>query len=169
MNIWGAVFSLLFIAYAFCLRKTIFKKGVWQHVAVWLIAIYGAGEGVGSGLFPYNQVSDHLTMANKLHLIFSGLGDAALVILPFVVFKIFPKRIYPGLHTCAGIVAFSGPVLIIFFLLARASILPWRGLWQRLYLLDYYLLLIAISIKMLADHFTAHRQNDPARSSTALK
>jgi Protein of unknown function (DUF998) len=153
MSTWGVIFSLLFIVYAFALRKTIFSKGSWQLVGVWLIVIYGLGEGVGSGLFPYNHISNELTLSGKLHSIFSAIGDLAMVLLPFVILKIFPKQLFPKLNFYAWFAGISGPVLIIIFLLARQNIIPMKGLWQRLFLLDYYLLMMAVAVIMLVNQF----------------
>lgn len=149
MAIWGVCFSLLFIVFAFVLRKTIFSSGFWQHVAVWLIVIYGLGEGAGSGLFPYNHIGDELTLPGKFHSFFSATGDIAMVLLPFVFMKIFPYRKYPKLNFYALVVGISGLVLILIFLLARENLIPLKGLWQRLFLLDYHSLLVVIAINML--------------------
>lgn len=153
MNTWGVIFSLLFVVYAYALRKTIFQKGLWQLAAVWLIVIYGIGEGAGSGLFPYDHIGNELTLSGKLHSIFSSIGDVALVLLPFVITKIFSKPFFPKLNLYAWFVALSGPVLIVIFILARQNIVPLKGLWQRLFLLDYYSLLVVIAIDMLVTHF----------------
>jgi hypothetical protein len=153
MNTWGVIFSLLFIIYAYALKKTIFKDGFWQQLAVWMIIIYGVGEGAGSGLFPYNHIGSELTLLGKLHNIFSAIGDTALVLLPFVLTKVFSKQNFPKLYLYSWFVGISGPVLIIIFLLAGQNIVPMKGLWQRLYLLDYYLLMIVIAIDMLITHF----------------
>lgn len=158
MNTLGVIFSLLFVIYAYALRKTIFKEGLWQHVAVWLIVIYGVGEGAGSGLFPYNHIGNELTLSGKLHSFFSAVGDIAMVLLPFVLIKIFPKQMFPKLNLYAWFTGVSSPVLIIIFLLARQNIIPLKGLWQRLFLLDYYLLLIAIAIDMLVTHLRSKKQ-----------
>jgi uncharacterized protein DUF998 len=153
MKIWSVVFSLLFVVYAYALKRNIFAKGVWQTWVVWLIAIYGLGEGIGSGLFPYDHDGHELTLSGKLHSVFSAIGDAALVVVPFILLKIFPKTIYPKLNRYIRLVAFSGPVIIIMFLLARQNLLPVKGLWQRIYLLDYYLLLVSLSVYMVIVHF----------------
>lgn len=159
MNTWGVIFSLLFLIYAYALRKTIFRKGLWQHIAVWLIAIYGFGEGAGSGLFPYNHIGTELTLSGKLHSIFSGIGDIAIVVLPFVLIKVFPKHLFPKLNLICWFVGISAPVLIIIFLLARQNIVLLKGLWQRLYLLEYYTLLIVIAIDMLVTEAKLKNRN----------
>jgi hypothetical protein len=153
MNVWGVIFSVVFVVFAYALQKTIFQKGMWQHAAVWLIAIYGVGEGAGSGLFPYNHIGGELTLSGQLHSIFSAIGDVAMVILPFALIKVFPRKDFPKLNLYAWVVAISGPALIIIFLLARQNLVPLKGLWQRLFLLDYYSLMMVIAIDMLVTHF----------------
>ena len=119
-----------------------------------LIVIYGLSEGAGSGLFPYNHIGNELTLSGKLHSLFSGIGDVAMALLPFVLLKAFPKRLFPKLNKYILFVAFSGPILIVIFLLARQNVLPLKGLWQRLFLLDYYSLMILIAINMLVTDFS---------------
>lgn len=160
MNTWGVIFSVLFVIYAYALRKTIFKEGLWQHVAAWLIIIYGVGEGAGSGVFPYNHIGNELTLSGKLHSFFSAIGDIAMVLLPFVLIKVFPKQFFPKLNLYIWIVGITAPIFIIIFLLARQNIVLLKGLWQRLFLLDYYALLVVIAIDMLITDAKSKNRND---------
>lgn len=146
MNAWGVLFSLLFVACAFSLYQTFHVKNKWHIIAVWLIAIYGLGEGLGSGLFPYNHIGDELTLSGKLHSLFSGIGVFALVVLSFVLLKLFSKKLFPKLYRFYLFTAIIGLLLILAFFLSRQDIIPLRGLWQRLFLLDYYLMLIVLTL-----------------------
>jgi len=147
MNAWGVVFSMLFLMFAFAVYKTS-AKGFWGHAAVWLIAIYGLGEGIGSGLFPYNHIGGELTVSGKLHSLFSGIGVTALMALPFILVKAVSGAKFRAFRRFSRFVAVSGLLLVMAFLLSKEKILPLRGLWQRSFLLDYYLLLMAIAIKL---------------------
>lgn len=149
MTIWGVCFSLLFIAFAYGLKKSIFHEGRWQTIAIWSIVVYGLGEGLGSGLFPYDHIGDELSFSGQLHSLFSGIGEAGLILLPFVIMKIFPKDLFPRLNRFALFVGCSGIAFTIIFLLAKPISLPYRGLWQRIYLLDYYSLLVVLAMDML--------------------
>lgn len=153
MNTWEVILSVLFVLFACGLQRTIFKKGFWQHVAVWLIVIYGLGEGIGSGIFPYEHTGDGLAFTGVLHLLFSSIGVVAIAVNSFVLLKVFPKNTFPRLNAYTRFVAFSGLTLIILFLLAKMQVIPMRGLWQRLFILDYYSLLIIVAIEMLTKHF----------------
>lgn len=155
MNAWGVFFSLLFVIYAYGLRKSIFQSGSREFIAVWLIIIYGLGEGIGSGLFPYDHVGDELTLSGKLHSLFSGIGVVALMLLPFVLLKIFPRRSYPKMNAYSLVVGLTGLFFVILFLLSREEILPLKGLWQRLFILDYYLLLMTIAVRMVTTYSRA--------------
>jgi hypothetical protein len=148
MNTWGIFFSLLFITFAYALYKAAFSKDFWQITAVWLIVIYGLGEGIGSGLFPYNHIGTELTLSGKLHNLFSGIGQIAMVVLPFVSLKIYPKHIAPRLNRFIRFETFTILLLMIVFIVARQDLIPLKGLWQRILILDYYLLLMVIAIKL---------------------
>lgn len=149
MNTWEVIFSILFVLHAYGLLRTIFRKGSWQHAAVWLIVIYGLGEGIGSGVFPYEHTGNGLALTGKLHLLFSTIGVIAIAVYSFVLLKVFPKNSFPRLHAYTRFVAFSGLTLIILFLLAKMHVITLRGLWQRLFILDYYSLLIIVAVEML--------------------
>jgi hypothetical protein len=146
MNAWGVIFSILVLVFAFALRKTIFSKGKWQRAAVWMLVIYGIGEGMGSGLFPNDKIGGQPTVSAIMHSIFSGIGDAGIVLLPYCLMKIFSKKDFPKLHGFAWFVGISGPLLIICFFLAGQHWIPLKGLWQRIYLLDYYVLVAILSV-----------------------
>ena len=106
------------------------------------------GEGIGSGLFPFNHVNHELTGAGWVHSIFSGVGITAMVILSFVMVKIFPKKKSPQLNKFFFSFACMGAVFIILCLLSRVHFLRFVGLWQRLYLLAYYMMLTTLTLQI---------------------
>ncbi|MCS3799045.1 DUF998 domain-containing protein [Niastella sp. OAS944] len=158
MNTWGVIFSILFVLYAYGLQRTIFNEGFWQQVSVWLIVIYGLGEGIGSALFPYEHTGDGLALTGKLHLLFSTIGVIAIVVNSFVLLRVFRKEHFPCLSAYARFVAFSGLMFIMLFLLAKMHIIPLRGLWQRLFIADYYSLLIVVAVEMLRLHYITNSE-----------
>lgn len=149
MNAWEILFTILFLTCAYSLYKAGFSKNRWQLITIWLIVVYGLGEGLGSGLFPYNHIGNELTFSGKLHSLFSGIGVAGLVAMPFILLKVFPRKSSPGVHSFFLFVAISGPILVIIFLFSRQDLFPLRGLWQRLFLLDYYLMLMVLTVRVM--------------------
>jgi hypothetical protein len=148
MNTWGVLFSFLFVTCAYSFYKSFSLKNKWVVIAAFLIAVYGLGEGVGSGLFPYNHVGGELTLTGKLHSLFSGIGVTALNILPFILMKLFNKLKFPQLNLYFLFVGISGLFLVMMFLLAKEQLVPLKGLWQRLFILDYYIMLIVLMTRV---------------------
>jgi len=149
MNVWGVVFCLLLMVFAYGLRKTIFDSGVWPTVVVGCVLVYGLGEGAGSGLFPYNHVNGVLTLSGKLHSLFGGLAGIAIVFVPFACTKIFTKRSSPRMHAYSWFAFGSGLFLVIIFLISERGMIIYKGLWQRLFILDYHLYLSVLALVML--------------------
>ena len=146
MNTWNVLLGLLLLTCAWCLYKTGFFKTRLQKLALWLLAAYGMGEGIGSGLFPFNHINHELTPTGWVHSIFSGIGITAMVILSFVLIKLFPKKISPQLNRIFVWCAVVGTTFIILCLLSRSNFLQYVGLWQRLYLVAYYFMLITLTL-----------------------
>ena len=131
MNVWGVIFCLLLMVFAYGLRKTIFINGVWQTMVVGCVLVYGLGEGAGSGLFPYNHVNGVLTLSGKLHSLFGGFAGIAIVFVPFACTKIFTKRSSPRMHAYSWFAFGSGLFLVIIFLISERGMIIYKGLWQR--------------------------------------
>ena len=150
---WGVGFSLLLVLFSIGFYQT-FKHRKWSSVATAMIVVYGLGEGVGSGFYPINPPGTTETVAGFLHNLFSGIGDAGLVLLPFVLMLVFPKKANPGFQKYLWSVVCFGMMMATFFLIAKYAapdnfILYYKGIWQRLYLLNYHLMLVSLSFKMV--------------------
>lgn len=153
--IWSICFSILFALFGWGFWKAFATKGRLAALVALLLVIYGLGEGIGSGLFPINSFSKHLTFDNRLHNIFGGIADISLVSIPLLMLNIFPKSTNPWMYI-ASIVAFVGGIIMaILFLWSKYVAHPdmitiYKGLWQRLYILVYFVYLILIAFKMKA-------------------
>lgn len=149
MNVWGIVFCLLLVTFAWGLRKSIFSTGKWQTVVVWSIILYGIGEGAGSGLFPYDHIKNALTFSGELHSFFAAVGGVAIAIIPFACSKIFSKDLFPRLNDYCVYAFVGGLVLITLFLLSKYGFIPYKGLLQRVFILNYHLFLSVLAVIML--------------------
>ncbi len=150
--LWGVVFTTLitFFAYTFYQLN---KSKKWARIATCFLIIYGLGEGLGSGCFSINPPDTIITMDGRLHNIFSGIGDTGLVLFPFVLMLMFPKIENQKFHIYLWSVVGIGALMASFFLIAKYFhpdnfILSFKGVWQRIYLLNYYLMLVVISWQM---------------------
>ena len=151
--IWGVFSALLFTLFTYTFYQ-LYKTKTWIGIATFFLIIYGLGEGLGSGCFPINPPDTIITMDAKLHNIFGGIGDTGLVLLPFVFMLMFPKKEHQKLHIYLWSVVGIGLVMASFFLIAKYFhpdnfILSFKGVWQRIYTFNYYLMLLVISWRMV--------------------
>lgn len=150
--LWGVVSVILITLFAHTFYK-IYKSKKWASIATFFLIIYGLGEGLGSGCFPINPPHTLITIDGSLHNIFSAIGDAGLVLLPFVFMLMFPKKENQKLHIYLWSVVGIGLLMVSFFLIAKYFpqnnfILSFKGVWQRIYLFNYYMMLLVISRQM---------------------
>jgi hypothetical protein len=120
------------------------------------LLLYGFGEGIGSGLFPINPPDTSITVDGRWHNIYSGIGDTGMVLLPLWLMLMFPRKENRKLHAYLWTVVGIGLVMTSFFLVAKYYqpdnfILHDKGVWQRIYTLNYYVMLLVLSFKMLRD------------------
>ncbi|MBT1697303.1 DUF998 domain-containing protein [Fulvivirgaceae bacterium PWU4] len=146
MNLWSVFFFLFLLLFAVGLGLTKLRQGFWEGVLVWLIAAYGAGEGLGSGLFPYDHVNGALTTSGTLHSISGAIGGTAVVFIPLVCLKIFPRKNYPGFGAYCMFTFFNGLFFIILFLLAHRGIIPYKGLLQRIFIFNYHVFIMMMAL-----------------------
>lgn len=156
VELWVQLSSILFtilitfFAYSF---YQINESNKWAGIAAFMLIIYGLGEGLGSGFFPIDLPDAIVTMNGRLHDIFGGIGDMGLVLFPFVLMLMFPKIENHKLHIYLWAVVGIGLLMASFFLIAKYFhpnnfILSYKGVWQRLYLFNYYIMLGVINWQM---------------------
>jgi len=154
---WGILFSVLISLFAFAFyRQYSFSK--WAKIAALSLLIYGLGEGIGSGCFPIDPPGTILTLNGRLHNILGGIGDTGIVLLPFLLMLLFPRnenrRLSNYLWTVVGI----GITMAVLFLIAKYYhpdnfILAYKGIWQRIYTLNYDVMLLVVGFKMLREKY----------------
>ena len=151
--LWGVVSTILIALFANTYYQ-IYKSKKWVSIATFFLIIYGLGEGLGSGCFPIKPPGTLITIDGSLHNVFSGIGDAGLVLLPFMLMLMFPKKENQKLHIYLWSVVGIGLLMVSFFLIAKYFpqdnfILSFKGVWQRLYLFNYSVMLAVISWQMV--------------------
>lgn len=152
VSIWGIFFTMLISVFTWSFYH-VYKSVEWAKIAALALLIYGLGEGIGSGCFPIDPPTMDITLKGKLHNLFSGIGDTGIVLLPFIFMFMFPRKENRKLHAYLWIVVGIGSVMAGFFLIAKYYqpdnyILDYKGMWQRIYTFNYYVMLLVISLKM---------------------
>jgi hypothetical protein len=154
---WWIILGILFVIFGagFRFAYDIPRKAV--ILASWLIILYGVGEGMGSGIFHADYVNGNLTPGGLVHDALGGLGIAGMFILPLAVRRIISGKSHPFLYHAAWPVIIFGLIVLILFSIAKLKSHPsefittWKGLWQRLLTLNFYIYLDILAIVMISD------------------
>lgn len=154
VTIWSVTLGIILVFFAFGFRETFHTHGQQIKKASWLIILYGLGENVASGIFRADEVNGKLTALAYLHDFLGGIGVVALLILPFVMRRIFSSFSYPVFFRYTGVVSAFGLLSTLLFsfrleYFAGSILYNYSGLWQRIFLLTYYTYFILIAIMMI--------------------
>jgi hypothetical protein len=157
ISAWWVLLGILIIIFAFGFKAAYSPGDKYVKIAFWLIVLYGLGEGMGSGFFKADLVDGSFTISFFVHDILGSFGIIAILILPIIMQKIVQ------FSTSPGFIKFLRVVLILellFFVLFSFrflgsknniinEIIKCKGLWQRLFVLVYYICLINVAFKMV--------------------
>jgi hypothetical protein len=154
ISLWWIIMGFLFLWFALGFRLAFIQVNPYVKAATWILILYGLGEGAGSGLFKADHSGDLLTVSAIIHNLLGGIGIAAILILPLVMQKIISKKSNRGFFIFSWIVLISGSVILILFLSRyfcsdSCILVRFKGLWQRLFVLDYYIYLTVIIVLMI--------------------
>jgi L-asparagine transporter-like permease len=83
-----------------------------------------------------------------------GIGVIAILILPMVMKKVVPKNTFPFFNRMSNIIFACGILTILLFLFRYSSskdniLSLYKGLWQRLFMLNTYIYMATIALIML--------------------
>lgn len=148
---WWVIIGIVFILFAFAFGIEYKEKGKSAIIAAWLIALYGLGEGMGSGLFKADHIGDSLTTSAIIHDALGGIGTLAILILPLVMQRVFPKEEYRVFNIYSGVIFYVGIFSSFLFLLRYTGdnvISHYTGLWQRITLIISYAYFLVIAFRM---------------------
>lgn len=154
ISVWWILLGLLMILFAVGFGKAFNYQKRPVRIATWLIILYGLGEGLGSGIFKDELVNNSLTLSGNIHEIVGGIGTLAILMLPIAMNQVMPRAIHPAFHLFSLIVLVVGLALLSLFLVRlfpheSNDLFIYKGLWQRLFILDYYIYLMVIAVIMI--------------------
>lgn len=148
VSLWWIFLGIVFLFFAIAYRMN--KSS--NQTAFWLIVLYAVCEEIGSGVFPGNHLDSHLTPVGWAHNILGGIGVAALMVVPFVLIRHQPGQNHIGFNRFLKSISITGVTLFLLFSISRmplpevAFLRSWHGLWQRLFVANYYVVLVAIAL-----------------------
>jgi hypothetical membrane protein len=148
----------LIVIFAVGFRTAYSPADKYVKTAFWLIILYGLGEGLGSGLFKADLINNTYTFSFIIHDILGGAGVVAILILPLIVLRIKQFSFSRDFLNFSRIVLIVGILFLILFsfrflagknIVISKKVAEYTGLWQRLLILDYYLYLCVIAVRMV--------------------
>jgi hypothetical protein len=154
MSAWWIILGIMMIMFAFGFRAAFSPGDKYVKIVFWLLILYGLGEGVGSGLFKADRIAGSYTTSFIVHDILGGAGVVALLILPLFVQKIKPFFSSPGFVRFSYITLITGTFFLILFSFrfienGENIIAKYKGLWQRLFVIVFYIYLMTIAFKSI--------------------
>jgi len=154
ISLWWMILGVLFIFFGTGFYKAFSAKGGYAKFASGLIILYGIGEGIGSGIFKADRIENGLTTSGVYHEILGGIGVISIILFPLIMQKLITKNKKPIFYLMSQIVFISGIILMILFLFRFSTnennfFSIYKGLWQRLFVLNSYIYLSVIAIQMI--------------------
>ncbi len=154
VTMWSIMLGFIFIFFGMGFREVFKAYGKETLTASLLIIFYGIGEGIASGTFKADHINGALTAGAIVHDILGGIGVIAAMILPLVMMKIFNRKSNPLFFRFSVIIWAIGLISMLLFSLRFATfddspIKIYNGLWQRIFLIDYYIYFAWIAIMMI--------------------
>jgi hypothetical protein len=146
---WIAM-GILIIIFALGFRFAYEDKKETVIIISWLLFLYGFGEGLVSGIFPADKAGESHTWVGIVHNLIGGVGVTAIMLFPLYILKVIPDFKWISI-----IIFFIGLIGIILFGIGRLVTAPdnflsvYKGSWQRLYVINYYVYIIIIALNML--------------------
>jgi hypothetical protein len=154
VTIWSVFLGTIFILFGFCFREVYLIYGKVTNKIFLLIVLYGFGENIASGIFKADYINGSVTLMAIVHNLLGGVGVIALLLLPLMMTKIFTRESSPGFFIFSRVIFTIGIFSILLFSfrvfnLEITFINSCKGLWQRIFLVNFYIYFITIAIKMI--------------------
>jgi hypothetical protein len=148
--LWWEIVGILMILFGISIYVAFRDKGKNALIASMLLILYGIGEGLGSGLFPADKAGTIHSDTGIFHILIGGMGVVGLAHFPLIM-----RNLMPGLKKVSMIIFIFGFIGVSLFLLSPLIdeplnfIAEYKGLWQRLFITNYYFYLVVVASKLI--------------------
>jgi hypothetical protein len=154
ISTWWIIMGVLIIFFGTGFKKEFSMKGSYATFASWLIILYGFGEGIGSGAFKLDHAVNRFITPALIHNTLGGIGVVAILLLPYIMKKVITRSEMPSFYLMSRIVFITGIITILLFLFRYSRdktnfFSLYKGLWQRLFMLNTYIYLSVIAVLMI--------------------
>lgn len=169
VSAWWMMMGALFILFAIAFRLS-FRPDSYVKTASLLIVLYGLGEGLGSGIFKADPSGRTVISSYMVHNFVGGIGVIAIMALPLIMKKIIHRTVDPLFCHFSNLTFAAGILFVTLFLFrfnGSGELAAFKGLWQRLFVLNYYIYLLIINVMMIRHLFL--KDNDKWQDSMIFR
>jgi hypothetical protein len=154
VSIGWVIMGLMFIVFGYGFCRAFLHYSKMARTAGWMLALYGIGEGLGSGLIPGSPGKLFRTPGSVFHTLLGGLGVLAAMLLPFIIVRMFKARQSSALYWYCRFTTVLGVFFFVLFSISNfyrpeGEWIAYMGLWQRLFRLIYYFFFVYLAGRML--------------------
>lgn len=154
-NIWLVILGVLLIISCNLIKLRYYSVSKGYSVAtIILILTFAIGAGIISGIFSVNESKEVVTMASKVHGVFSAMGFMFLLFVSLLLAILSIKNGDKIIGIFFIVCFVLALIFFVLFVLAdkpefQDTIIAYEGIWQRLTLLFMYVPLGFIAITEL--------------------
>lgn len=146
---WWEIVGVLMIVFGLSIYLAFRDNKKQVVIASVLVILYGLGEGLGSGLLPADIAGAHHSWTGIIHILIGGIGVVGLAFFPLIM-----RDLLSGIRKFSMIIFMLGFIGVILFLFSHfidephSFITEYKGLWQRLFITNYYIYIMVVAIKL---------------------
>ncbi len=154
-NAWLIIFGIVFVyfsLYWYCVFIKEYK--ITALFGMVILILFGIGSGILAGILHIKPGNSASNMASNIHALLLVLGFFGFLFFPVITYSYFKINNHINLLILSKILTVTGILFFILFVISERkvfnnTIIGLSGLWQRLLLVNYYILPVIISLRRL--------------------
>ena len=151
---WWVLYGIMIVVFGWGLLWLMEKEHRLWWLGPLLIMMFGAFDGIGSGIFPCDPGCAGETLVGKMHHIVSTVGTSALLPAPFFTWLVWRRDPSCRIRRAfTAVIQMVGVLLFIALVLGKSEVVSAHlgrigGLLQRMFYCTYYVWFCALGLTL---------------------
>jgi hypothetical protein len=164
---WWILYGTMIVLFACGLMWSMGKEHRFWWLGSLLIMIFGAFDGIGSGVFPCDQGCIGETLVGMTHHFVSTVGTSALLPAPLFMWLAWKhESLWKSYRPFTMVIQIAGALLFIALVLNKSEVVSAHfgkigGLLQRMFYFVYYVWFIVLGLKLFRSAPDSSRSASP--------